>query len=138
MVWSMSEIVRNSRVMQKLQAEIRRCVGTKPKLNESDITKMTYLKMVLKETLRLHPPAPFLIPHECISHCKIVGYDVFPGTRIFINAWAIAREEDTWGLNPTDFYHERFETLEVDYVAKHFEMVPFGGGEEHAHDITQL
>ncbi|GJW02159.1 cytochrome P450 71B34-like protein [Tanacetum coccineum] len=76
----------------------------------------------------VHPPAPLLIPHECISHCQIGGYDVFPGTGVFINAWAIARERDTWGLNPTEFYPERFETFEVDYVAKHFEMVPFGGG----------
>ncbi|KAI3721536.1 hypothetical protein L2E82_32552 [Cichorium intybus] len=128
MVWAMSEIVRDSRVMQKLQAEIRSCIGIKPEVHASDITKMTYLKMVLKETLRLHPPAPLLIPHECISHCQIGGYDVFPGTGILINAWGIGREEGTWSLKPTEFYPERFEDVDVDYVSKHFEMVPFGGG----------
>lgn len=123
MVWAMSEIVRNTRVMQKLQSEIRNHTGGQQKVNELDITKMTYLKMVVKETLRLHPPAPLLIPHESLSHCQIGGYDVFPKTNALINAWGIGRDPNIWGKNAAEFYPERFENFEVD-----FEMVPFGGG----------
>ncbi|KAI3809403.1 hypothetical protein L1987_25375 [Smallanthus sonchifolius] len=123
LVWTMSEITRSVRVMQKLQAEIRNHIGSKQKIDALDITKMTYLKMVVKETLRIHPPAPLLIPHECMRRCQVGGYEVFPGTSALINAWGIARDPRVWGENAAEFYPERFEKFEVD-----FEMVPFGGG----------
>uniref|UniRef100_A0A103YI78 Cytochrome P450 n=1 Tax=Cynara cardunculus var. scolymus TaxID=59895 RepID=A0A103YI78_CYNCS len=128
MVWAMSEIIKNPRIMQKLQNEIRSCVGRKSRVDESDITKMRYLKMVVKETLRLHPPPPFLITRECVSRCQIGGYDVFPGTKVMINSWAIGRDPRIWKENPTEFHPERFEEIQVDFGGKHFEMVPFGGG----------
>ncbi|KAF5799309.1 putative cytochrome P450 [Helianthus annuus] len=128
MVWAMSEITRSPRVMQKLQSEIRNCTGKIKKENKLDTTKMTYLKMVMKETLRLHPPAPLLLPHESLSHCQISGYSVFPRTTVLINAWAIGRDPETWGENAAEFYPERFENLEVEYGGGNCEMVPFGGG----------
>ncbi|GJT04616.1 cytochrome P450 71B34-like protein [Tanacetum coccineum] len=128
LVWAMSEIVRNTRIMQKLQSEIRNCTGKKEKVHELDITKMAYLKMVIKETLRLHPPAPLLIPHECVSHTKVGGYDVLSGTTVIINGWGIGRNPSTWGDNVNEFYPERFENLDVDFGGGNFEMVPFGGG----------
>ncbi|KAI7757249.1 hypothetical protein M8C21_023770 [Ambrosia artemisiifolia] len=123
MVWAMSEIVRSDRVMQKLQSEIRSGIRRKQKVDEDDIIKMTYLKMVVKETLRLHPPAPLLMPHESLSHCQIESYDVAPRTIALINAWGMGRDPRIWGENAAEFYPERFENFEVD-----FEMLPFGGG----------
>nr|XP_043635181.1 parthenolide synthase-like [Erigeron canadensis] len=128
LVWAMSKIVRSSRVMQKLQCEIRNCAGKIQKVNELDITKMTYLKMVVKETLRLHTPAPLLIPHESLSHCQIGGYDVFPGTTVLINGWGMGRDPSIWGENAAEFYPERFEHIDVDFGGGNFEMVPFGVG----------
>ena len=122
-IWAVSEIIKNPRVMQKLQGEIRSCVGRKPRVDESDITQMTYLKLVVKETLRLHPP-PFLLVRECTSHCQIDGYDILPRTRILINSWGIGRDPKIWKVDATDFNPERLENLEVDQC----EMVPFGGG----------
>ncbi|KAJ0771505.1 putative cytochrome P450 [Helianthus annuus] len=127
MEWAMSEIARSPRVMQKLQNEIRNNTGRIDNVHELDITKMTYLKMVVKEALRLHSPAPLLIPHECSSHCQIGGYDVFPGTTTVINVWGIGKDPSTWGENAAEFYPERFENLEVD-SGGNFEMLPFGGG----------
>ncbi|XP_023757029.1 parthenolide synthase [Lactuca sativa] len=128
MVWAMSEIIRSPRVMQKLQSEIRNCAGRKQKLDEMDVSKMTYLKMVVKETLRLHPPAALLLPHESLSHCQIGGYDVLPDTMVLINGWVIGRDPNKWGENAAEFYPERFENLEVDFRGGNYEMVPFGGG----------
>lgn len=127
-IWAMSEIIKNTRVMQKLQTEIRNLTGRKQMVDQVDITKMTYLKMVAKETLRLHPPAPLLLPHETLSHCQIGGYDVFPKTTVLINGWAIGRDPETWGENADEFYPERFENLEVEYGGGNCDMVPFGGG----------
>ncbi|KAK1409825.1 hypothetical protein QVD17_36354 [Tagetes erecta] len=128
MIWAMSEINRNSRVMLKLQSEVRSCTGRIRNVGELDTKKMTYLKMVVKETLRLHSPVPLLIPHLCLSHTEIAGYNVYPSTPVLINAWGIARDPSTWGENAAEFYPERFENLDGDFGRDRFEMLPFGGG----------
>ncbi|KAL4556002.1 hypothetical protein LXL04_038637 [Taraxacum kok-saghyz] len=124
MVWTMSEIIKNPRVMQKLQEEIRGCVGTKASVEESDIAQMSYLKLVVKEALRLHSTVPFLLTRECVKHCQIGGYDIYPGTRVLINAWGIGRDPKVWTENASVFNPERLETAELDRS----EMIPFGGG----------
>ncbi|KAM4101081.1 hypothetical protein ACJW30_05G116500 [Castanea mollissima] len=125
--WVMTELVRNPRVMKKVQAEIRSYIGTKPYVDESELENLQYLKMVLKETFRLHPPLALLIPLEAISHFKIGGYDINPNTRIMINVYAIGRDPDTW-KNPNEFYPERFEDNAIDFRGQNFELLPFGSG----------
>ncbi|XAR73406.1 hypothetical protein NMG60_11007367, partial [Bertholletia excelsa] len=129
-VWAMSELVKNPLVMQKLQAEIRNCFLRKAALDVDDLTKLTYLKMVVKETLRMYPPVPLLIPHEAIHRCKIGGsnsYDVLPKARVLINAWAMGRHSSIW-TNPHEFYPEGFEGNNIDFRGQHFELLPFGAG----------
>ncbi|KAK4483057.1 hypothetical protein RD792_010233 [Penstemon davidsonii] len=127
MVWAMTELARNPRVMKKVQAEIRKVVGKKPKVSENDIPNLKYLKLVVKETFRLHPPATLLLPRESMQHCKIGGYDVPANTRIHVNAWAIGRDPDTW-KDPDEFNPDRFEESEVDFRGGHYELIPFGAG----------
>jgi cytochrome P450 len=68
--WLMAELIKNSNIMKKAQEEVRRVVGKKPKIDENDINQMDYLKRVLKETLRVHPPAPLLVPRETSANVK--------------------------------------------------------------------
>lgn len=128
LLWAMASIIKNPRVMQKLQTEIRSCVGSKPKVEASDLANMTYLKMVMKESLRVYPAAPMSFPRNCASHCQIGGYDVLPGTTVVINGWGIGRDPKNWKDRPNEFIPERFENIEVDFFGNHFEMLPFGGG----------
>ncbi|GJX16562.1 parthenolide synthase [Tanacetum coccineum] len=86
------------------------------------------LIMVVKETLRLHLPAPLLVPHESLSHTHISGYDVFPGTTVLINGWGIGRDPSTWGENAAEFYPERFEEVDVNFGGVNFDFIPFGRG----------
>ncbi|XP_071697450.1 parthenolide synthase-like [Rutidosis leptorrhynchoides] len=123
MIWAMSEIARNTRVMQKLQKEIRNQTERAQEFQDIDITKMTYLKMVMKETFRMHSPAPLLLPHESISHCQVGGYDILPNTSVLINVWGMGKDPNIWGNNVNEFYPERFENFDVE-----FEMAPFGSG----------
>lgn len=60
----MSDLVKNPRVMKKVQQEVRRVVGQKTKIDTDDIKEMDYLKCVIKKTLRLHAPSSFLTPRE--------------------------------------------------------------------------
>ncbi|PSR86236.1 4-hydroxyphenylacetaldehyde oxime monooxygenase [Actinidia chinensis var. chinensis] len=135
LVWAMTELAKNPSVMKKVQSEIRSSVGRKSQVWENDLGKLKYLKMVVKETFRLHPPATLLIPRESIQHCQIGGYDVYPKTRILVNAWAIGRDPGTWA-NPDVFYPDRFEGSEIDFKGQNFELLPFGAGRRICPGLT--
>ncbi|BFG16290.1 hypothetical protein CerSpe_025640 [Prunus speciosa] len=127
MVWAMAELARKPKLMKKAQEEVRRCIGNKGKVTEGDTDELQYLKMVIKETFRLHPPAPMILPRETMSHFKIQGYDVDPKTLVFVNDWAIARDPESW-KDPEEFVPERFDGSSIDYKGQHFEFLPFGAG----------
>jgi cytochrome P450 len=127
MVWAMAELARNPAVMKKAQDEIRKVVGSKGKVEESEMDQLEYLKKVVKETLRLHPPAVLLVPHETMSHFKLNGYDIEPKTRLQVNVWAIGRDPEIWE-EPEEFRPERFDNSTIDYKGQHFELLPFGAG----------
>lgn len=127
MVWLIAELMRSPRAMKKVQDEIRNCARRQPTFNETDIDKLTYLKLVVKETLRLHPPVPLLIPRETMRQCNIGGYDILPKTRVLVNAWAIGRDPQVWE-SPEEFWPERFEGKDIDFKGQSFELLPFGSG----------
>ncbi|CAH2045411.1 unnamed protein product [Thlaspi arvense] len=129
MIWAMAELVRNPRVMKKVQDEIQTCIGIKQKerIVEEDLDKLHYVKLVVKETLRLHPAAPLLLPRETMSQIKIQGYDIPPKTLLMVNAWSIGRDPKHW-KDPEEFIPERFMDGLVDYKGNSFEMLPFGSG----------
>ncbi|XWS41585.1 hypothetical protein CRYUN_Cryun17cG0094500 [Craigia yunnanensis] len=126
-LWAMSELIKNPRVMNKVQAEIRNCIGRKAKLEGEDVAKFKYLKMVVKETFRLHPPLTILFPREAMRQFKIGDYDILPKTRILVNVWATGRDPNSWE-NPNEFYPERFEENEIDFKGSDFNLLPFGAG----------
>lgn len=63
--WVMVEMLRNPRVMmEKAQTEVRQVFGRQQNVDETGLSELKYLKMVIKETMRLHPPGPLLVPRE--------------------------------------------------------------------------
>jgi cytochrome P450 len=126
-VWAMTTLMNNPRVMNKVQMEIRNLYENKDFINEDDIEKLLYLKSVVKETLRLFPPSPLLLPRETIENCNIDGYEIKPKTLVHVNAWAIGRDPENWE-DPEEFYPERFSTSSIDFKGKNFELIPFGSG----------
>ncbi|XP_047049820.1 cytochrome P450 71A1-like [Lolium rigidum] len=130
--WAMVELVRNPRAMAKLQEEIARVTSDKATIEEDDLNNMEYLKAVLKEALRLHPPAPLLIPHESTVAAVVQGYEIPPKTALFINAWAIGRDPAAWGETADEFRPERFlgggSAADVDMRGNDYQLLPFGAG----------
>uniref|UniRef100_A0A1J3JRJ5 Cytochrome P450 71B19 n=1 Tax=Noccaea caerulescens TaxID=107243 RepID=A0A1J3JRJ5_NOCCA len=128
MIWAMTELARNPKLMKKVQGEIRDCLGSnKERITEEDVEKVPYLKMVIKETFRLHPAAPLILPRETMAHIKVQGYDIPPKRRILVNVSAIGRDPKLWN-NPEEFNPERFIDSPVDYRGQHYELLPFGAG----------
>ncbi|OIW05382.1 hypothetical protein TanjilG_28848 [Lupinus angustifolius] len=125
--WAMAEMVRDPRVMKKAQAEVREVFNEKERVDETYINELKYLKSVVKETLRLHPAAPLLLPKECGQACEINGYHIPVKSKVIINAWAIGRDPKYW-TEPERFYPERFIDSSIDYKGSNFEYVPFGAG----------
>ncbi|KAJ1685483.1 hypothetical protein LUZ63_016873 [Rhynchospora breviuscula] len=121
--WTMSKLVKNPRVMKMAQDEVRRLQGCEI-ITESDLTKLDFLHLVLKETLRLHPVAP-LIPRVCQEAFNISNFDIPKGTTVVVNLWAIGRDPKYW-QDPEEFKPERF-TVEAKGKDE-FEFFPFGAG----------
>ncbi|KAM0861788.1 hypothetical protein ACQ4PT_045645 [Festuca glaucescens] len=130
--WAMAELIRNPRAMAKLRDEVARVSNGKPTIEEDDLSRMEYLKAVLKETLRLHLPAPLLVPHESTTAAVVQGYEIPAKTALFINAWAIGRDPAAWGDAAEEFRPERFlddgNVTGIDLRGSDFQLLPFGAG----------
>lgn len=126
-VWAMTELIKNPTVMKKVQEEIRNSAGNKGYVTVEDLTKLEYLKAVIKETLRFRPAAPVLLVRETLKKCSIEGYDILPKTLVFVNIWTIGRDPEFW-IDPDIFKPERFLGSSIDFKGQDFEFLPFGAG----------
>ncbi|KAJ0582351.1 putative geraniol 8-hydroxylase [Helianthus annuus] len=126
--WAMAELIHNPDKLERARTEVIKLMENKKNIiQESDISQLPYLQAVIKETLRLHPPAPFLIPHQAIHDVEIQGFLVPKNAQILCNVWAMERDPKVWS-NPETFIPERFLEVNVDYRGQDFELIPFGSG----------
>ncbi|KAJ0436677.1 putative cytochrome P450 [Helianthus annuus] len=127
-VWAMTLLIRNLVVMQKAQEEVRNVMGKNGKISEDDLPKLAYLKAIIKETRRLYPPAPLLVPRETRKDTTVHGYQIKQKTLVYVNAWAIGRDPKSWN-NTGEFFPERFMgNCDIDFKGNDFELIPFGAG----------
>ncbi|KAG1367043.1 Premnaspirodiene oxygenase [Cocos nucifera] len=124
---AMAELMKHPEMMEKAQAEVRRVLKGRARIEERDLSEFHYMRLVIKETLRLHPPVPLLLPRVGTKSCQVNGYDIPVGSRVMINAWAMGRDPRYWE-EPESFKPERFDGSSVDFVGGSFEFVPFGAG----------
>ncbi|EMS60990.1 Cytochrome P450 71D7 [Triticum urartu] len=125
--WAMAELMANPRVMRCVQSEVDCALAGQATVQEAALKSMQYLRAVIKETLRLHPPAT-IFPRVCLGDSKILGYDVPRGMIVLTNTWAISRDPKYWD-EPDKFMPERFQGEGVaDLRGMDFEFTPFGVG----------
>ncbi|XP_050378360.1 cytochrome P450 CYP736A12-like [Argentina anserina] len=127
-IWSLAELLRHPRIMKNLQEELQNVVGMNRMVEEFDLPKLDYLSMVVKESLRLHPVAPLLVPHESIDDVSIDGFHIPKKSRIIVNVWSIGRDPNVWSENMDEFYPERFVNNNIDLKGHDFQLIPFGSG----------
>nr|QBF58773.1 isoflavone synthase [Medicago truncatula] len=131
--WTLSELINNPRVLKKAREEIDSVVGKDRLVDESDVQNLPYIKAIVKEAFRLHPPLP-VVKRKCTQECEIDGYVVPEGALILFNVWAVGRDPKYW-VKPLEFRPERFienvgegEAASIDLRGQHFTLLPFGSG----------
>ncbi|XP_027169398.1 probable (S)-N-methylcoclaurine 3'-hydroxylase isozyme 2 [Coffea eugenioides] len=125
--WAMAELIRNEEAFSKLREEIMTIDVEGTALSEKRLSSLPYLQAFIKETLRLHPPDPFLVPRCAVQTCSVMNYQVPKNSLLLVNAYAIGRDERTWE-DPQIFKPERFLSTNFDVKGSHCELLPFGGG----------
>uniref|UniRef100_A0A0D9XLH1 Cytochrome P450 n=1 Tax=Leersia perrieri TaxID=77586 RepID=A0A0D9XLH1_9ORYZ len=131
--WAMAEMMHSPGDLRRLQNELAAVVGLDRNVDERDLENLPFLKCVVKETLRLHPPIPLLL-HETASDCLLAGgrYSVPKGSRVMINVWAIGRDRSAWKdadvFRPSRFVAGEGEAEGIDFKGGCFEFLPFGSG----------
>ncbi|KAE8676956.1 putative ADP-ribose pyrophosphatase [Hibiscus syriacus] len=125
--WAMVELLHNPKTLSDARRELQQKIGQGKMVDESDVTCLPYLQAIVKETLRLHPPVPLLLPWKVKADIEIHGFEVPKGAQVSINAWAIGRDPGCWE-EPELFLPERFMGSDVDVKVRDFGIIPFEGG----------
>lgn len=125
--WAMAELLTNPELLRIAQKELNEVIGTDRAVKESDIDQLRYLQAVVKETMRLHPVVPLLLPYKATNDVKVRGYTIPKGTQVLVNAWSISRDPKYW-TDPTSFNPNRFLDSDIDYKGHDFQYIPFGAG----------
>lgn len=135
MDWAMAELMRNPRVMAKAQAEVRQVFNdaTIAAMGDND-PNLKYLKLVIREALRMHPPVPIL-PRASREERVIDGYVIPANVKVLVNNWGMQRDPAYW-TNPDSFEPERFEECSKEFLGADFDFLPFGAGKRMCPGIT--
>ncbi|KAK9120368.1 hypothetical protein Syun_017985 [Stephania yunnanensis] len=137
MEWIMANLVKNPKIQEKLYSEIQGVVSSRDggeegdEIKDEELQKMKYLKAVVLEGLRRHPPAHIGIPHAVNDDVILEGH-LMPRDAIIIFTIAEMGWDPTVWEDPMEFKPERFLVSEMDGLdmtgTREIKMMPFGAG----------
>ncbi|KAK6145766.1 hypothetical protein DH2020_019635 [Rehmannia glutinosa] len=132
--WTMVELMRNPHVRAKAQAEVREAFKDGRTIDENEVGKLKYIKLVVKEALRLHPATP-LLSRASREDSEINGYFIPAKTKVLVNNWGMGRNSKYFP--DAEIYRpERFEDNGIDFNGANFEYLPFGAGKRMCPGMT--
>ncbi|PON33754.1 Cytochrome P450, E-class, group I [Parasponia andersonii] len=137
--WIMANIVKHPEIQEKLYEEIKRVVAGNciSIVQEEHLHKISYLKAVILEGLRRHPPSHFGLTHAATEDVILEGFVVPKEGSVNFEVAEIGRDPKVWE-DPMAFKPERFlvndseggsKVTEFDLTGiKEIKMMPFGAG----------
>ncbi|XP_074300970.1 cytochrome P450 89A2-like [Silene latifolia] len=129
--WIMANLVKYPTIQDTLYQAIKEVIGTEAKeVKEEDMSKIAYLKAVILEGLRRHPPSHFSLPHAVSEEVTLGGYNVPKNAIIFFTLTEMCHDPKVWE-DPMEFKPERFMENEKDIDitgSREIKMMPFGVG----------
>ncbi|XP_022944211.1 cytochrome P450 89A2-like [Cucurbita moschata] len=133
MQWIMANLVKHPEIQHKLFEEIKGVMGdgTGEEVQEEDLGKLPYLKAVVLEGLRRHPPGLFLQARGVKEDIEFLNYVLPKNASVNFMAAEMGRGADVWE-DPMAFKPERFMgggAAGFDVTgSKEIKMMPFGAG----------
>ncbi|XP_054820058.1 isoleucine N-monooxygenase 2-like [Prosopis cineraria] len=104
--WALAEMMNQPEILQKATEELDRVVGRDRLVQESDIPKLNYIKACLREAFRLHPMAPFNVPHVSMRDTVVSNYFIPKGSHVLLSRQELGRNPKVW-KDPLKFKPER-------------------------------
>ncbi len=125
LMWTWYLLSQNPHVADRLHAELREVLdGRAPTVD--DLPKLPYTDMVIKESMRLYPPA-WAIGRRAVEDFEVEGYHLPAGQIVMLSQWVMHRAPEIWGADAAEFKPERFDLTHPQDVPQ-FAYFPFGGG----------
>ncbi|KAK6271530.1 hypothetical protein POUND7_008628 [Theobroma cacao] len=104
--WAMAEMINQPEILLKAVEEIDAVVGKERLVQEADIPKLNYVKACAREGFRLHPIAPFNLPHVSTADATVAGYFIPKGSHVLLSRYGLGRNPKVWD-DPLKFNPER-------------------------------
>ncbi|XP_051152738.1 valine N-monooxygenase 1-like [Andrographis paniculata] len=130
--WSLAEMINQPKIFDKARQELDHVVGMDRLVEESDLPNLNYIKACAKESLRLHPMAPFNVPHESSKDVVVGGYFIPKGSQVLISRRGVGHNPRAWE-EPLKYKPERHisgdeDTGEVMLYDHDLRMLSFSTG----------
>ncbi|KAI4330174.1 hypothetical protein MLD38_028477 [Melastoma candidum] len=104
--WTMAEMMNQPELLKRAVEELDRVIGKDRLVQESDIPHLNYIKACAREAFRLHPIAPFNVPHVAMSDTNVAGYFIPKGSHVLVSRLGLGRNPKVWD-EPHRFNPER-------------------------------
>ncbi len=122
--WALYLLSLNAGAEDKLHQEVDRTLaGRVPSV--SDLPSLTFVDNVIKETMRLYPPA-WSVARSAIEEFELEGYHIPGGANIVMSQWIMHRDPRFFS-EPEKFDPDRWSTSACQNLPR-FAYFPFGGG----------
>ncbi|XP_041971573.1 probable cytochrome P450 313a4 [Aricia agestis] len=114
-------------VQDRLNNELEEILGAARPVSRDDLPKLVYLDMVIKESLRLFPPAPVIIRRVLKDIMLPSGRVVPAGVEAMVSILGLHRDPKYWGPDAEHFDPDRFAPDRIRSVPANA-YIPFSSG----------
>lgn len=128
--WAIAEMLNQPHILQRAVEELDRVVGKERLVQESDVPQLNYIKACAREAFRIHPIAPFNLPHMSTADAIVAGHFIPKGSQVILSRTGLGRNPKVWH-DPLLFKPERHlngESTQVELVEPDLRFISFSTG----------